>query len=97
MAQLRTFAVIATYVEHAIARRAPHRDAHLAYARALHEAGHMLLGGAWADPVDGALIIYRAESRAQVEVWLADDPYVRAGLWSTIVIREWTVVIGETG
>lgn len=95
MSQLRTFAVIASYVEDAVARRAPYREAHLAYARALHAAGHMLLGGAFADPVDGVLIVYRAASRAQVEAWLADDPYVLAGLWPTITIREWTVVVGE--
>jgi uncharacterized protein YciI len=93
--QLRTFAVIATYVEDAVARRAPYREAHLAYASALREAGHLVAGGAFADPVDGALLVYRAESREQVAAWLADDPYVRAGLWPTIAIREWTVVIGE--
>jgi uncharacterized protein YciI len=95
MSNLRTFAVLITYVPNAVERRAPYREAHLAYARALRDAGHMLLGGAFADPVDGALLVYRAESRAQVEAWLADDPYLRAGLWPAVTIREWTVVIGE--
>jgi uncharacterized protein YciI len=90
----RLFAVLATYVPDAVNRRAPHRDAHLAYARALVERGVLVMAGAFADPVDGALLIYRAGSRAEVEAYLADDPYVRAGLWPSITIREWTVVIG---
>lgn len=95
MSEQRTFAVIFKYVPDAITRRVPYREAHLAYVRGLHAAGHLLLGGAFADPVDGGLLVYRAESRAQVERWLADDPYVRAGLWPEITIREWTVVVGE--
>ena len=78
----------------AVNRRAPHRDAHLAYARSLVERGALYMAGAFADPVDGALLIYRAHSREEVEAYLADDPYVRAGLWPSITIREWTVVIG---
>jgi uncharacterized protein YciI len=95
MTNLRTFAVLITYVPNAVERRAPYREAHLAYVRALRGAGHLALGGAFADPVDGALLVYRAESRAQVEAWLADDPYMRAGLWPEVTVREWTVVIGD--
>ena len=61
---LRTFAVLITYVPNAVERRAPHREAHLAYVRALHEAGRLALGGAFADPVDGALLSI-APSRAR--------------------------------
>ena len=95
MSSLRTFAVLVTYVPNSVERRAPYREAHLAHARALRDAGHLALGGAFADPVDGALLVYRAESRAQVEAWVADDPYMRAGLWPEVTIREWTVVIGD--
>ena len=93
-AEPRLFAVLATYVQNAVNRRAPHREAHLAYARSLRERGVLLMGGAFADPVDAALLIYRATSREEVERYLADDPYVRAGLWPSISIREWTVEIG---
>jgi uncharacterized protein YciI len=90
----RTFAVLATYVTDAVNRRAPHRAAHLEYARALVDRGVLLMAGAFADPVDGALLIYRATSREEVERIVADDPYVKAGLWPSVTIREWTVVIG---
>ena len=84
---LRTFAVLVTYVPDAVERRAPYREAHLAYARALRDAGHMALGGAFADPVDGALLVYRAESRAQVEAWAERTDGTR--------ICEGTASIGE--
>lgn len=90
----RFFAVVATYVPDAVNRRAPHREAHLAYARSLLERGVLVMGGAFADPVDAALLICRAASREEVWGYLADDPYVRAGLWPSITVREWTVVIG---
>src|SRR5262245_52038198 len=93
-ADLRTFAVLATYVPDAVHRRVPYRDAHLSRARELQAAGHLIAAGAFADPVDGALLIFRARTREQVEAWVADDPYVKAGLWPTVTIREWTVVVG---
>ncbi len=91
---MKLFAVIAGYVPDAVNRRAPYREAHLAYARELQAAGHLVSAGAFAEPVDGALLIYRAGSRAEVEAWLAQDPYVKAGLWPTITIREWTPAVG---
>jgi uncharacterized protein len=94
MQPLRTFVVLATYVADAVNRRAPYREAHLARARQLHGAGHLVSAGAFADPVDGALLVFRARSKEEVEAWLADDPYVKAGLWPTLTIREWTVVVG---
>jgi uncharacterized protein len=91
---MRTFVVLASYVPDAVNRRAPYREAHLANARRLQEAGHLLAAGAFADPIDAALLVFRADSREQVEAWIAADPYVRAGLWPSITIREWTVVVG---
>jgi uncharacterized protein YciI len=92
---LKTFVVLGTYVPNAVERRAPYRDDHLSYARQLHAAGHLLYAGAFADPVDRVMLVYRASSRHQVEAWVAHDPYVRAGLWPSIEIREWSVVIGS--
>jgi uncharacterized protein YciI len=94
---MRTFAVLATYVPDAVQRRATYRDAHLAYARSLQAAGTLVAAGAFADPVDGALLVYRAESREAVERIVAEDPYAKAGLWPEVTIREWTVVVGGLG
>lgn len=92
--ELQLFAVVATYVPDAVTRRAPYRDAHLARARELHAQGHLLAAGALGEPIDGALLIFRARSADEVRAWLAEDPYVKAGLWPEITVRPWHVVIG---
>ncbi|MFN8091826.1 MAG: YciI-like protein [Vicinamibacteria bacterium] len=82
------------YVENAVERRAPFREAHLALAREALGRGELLMGGAFADPVDGALLLFRAESPAVVEAFVAKDPYVASGLVTRWRIRPWTVVVG---
>jgi uncharacterized protein YciI len=79
------------YVE----RRAPFRAEHLALARAAHARGELVLGGALADPVDGAVLLFRGDSPAAAEAFAAADPYVRAGLVTRWRVRPWTTVIGD--
>lgn len=76
-------------------RRAPHRSAHLAYARAAAERGELLLGGAFADPIDGSVLLFRAEARETPEAFAAADPYVREGVVQAWRVREWTTVVGD--
>lgn len=92
---MTTWAVYATYVPDAVNRRAPYREAHLARARALEAAGTLLWAGAMGDPVDSALLIFRCETIDEVRAILDEDPYVTAGLWPTITIKPWHVVIGS--
>lgn len=82
------------YVDGIVERRAPHREAHLAMARESHARGELLLGGALADPVDGAVLLFEADSPSVVEDFVSRDPYVQAGLVTRWRIRPWTVVIG---
>jgi uncharacterized protein YciI len=82
------------YVDDVVARRAPHREAHLTLAREALARGELLLGGALADPVDGAVLLFRADSPAVVEAFVAKDPYVANGLVTRWRIRPWTVVVG---
>ncbi len=42
-----------------VTRRAPFRPAHLAFARPFIERGELVLGGALAEPVDGAVLLFR--------------------------------------
>ena len=44
------------YVENAVLRRAPFREEHLRLAREAVARGELLLGGAFAEPVDGAAL-----------------------------------------
>jgi uncharacterized protein YciI len=88
------FQLFYDYVEDAVARRAPFREEHLQLARAAHARGELLLAGAFADPVDGAALVFRADSQKTVEDFVARDPYVRSGVVTSWRIRPWTVVIG---
>jgi uncharacterized protein YciI len=88
------FLLLYDYVENAVERRVPHRDAHLKLARDAHEKGLLLMGGAFADPVDGAALLFRADAREEVEAFVSRDPYVKNGVVTGFRIRPWTVVIG---
>ena len=83
--------VVEDYVE----RREPYRLEHLQLARASLARGELQLGGPLADPVDGAVLLFRADSLEVVERFVAADPYVRHGVVTAWRIRRWTTVIGE--
>jgi len=76
-------------------RRAEHRSTHLAYAWSAVERGELVLGGALADPVDGAVLLFRGEDKAVAEHFARSDPYVTNGLVARWHVREWTTVVGE--
>jgi uncharacterized protein len=91
MHYLLFYEVVADYVE----RRAPLRAAHLALARAAHARGELILGGALADPTDGAVLLFRADSPAAAEAFARADPYVREGLVTAWRVRAWATVVGD--
>lgn len=91
---MKTIAALITYPADVLERRGPVRPAHLAYLESLHRDGKLLMAGAWTDPVDGALFVYRGESIEQVRSWMADDPYQHAGLFDAVDLREWNIVVG---
>jgi uncharacterized protein len=78
------------YVPDMAARRAPHRDAHLALIRAYHADGRLAIAGALGDPVHGGLLAFRAV--ADAEAFAAEDPYVAAGLVTSRRVEPWVVV-----
>ena len=82
------------YVPDIVERRTPFREAHLALIREFHERGMLLLAGALAEPVDGAVFVFTTDDRSVVEDFLARDPYVREKLVPAWRIRLWNVVIG---
>ncbi len=89
------FLLFYTYVPDVLERRAEFRGAHLKHARASIARGELRLGGALADPVDGGVLFFSAPSKAVVEQFAKDDPYVTSGLVTKWVAREWTTVVGE--
>jgi len=76
-------------------RRAPFRANHLALAREAHARGELLLAGALADPLDRAVLVFRAPDKATVEAFARQDPYVVNGAIARWEVRPWTVVIGN--
>ncbi|MBN1446418.1 MAG: YciI family protein [Bacteroidetes bacterium] len=75
-------------------RRAAFRDDHLTYARAAYERGELLLAGAFADPPDMALLVFKDTDPAVIEEFARGDVYVRNGVVTSWEVRPWTVVIG---
>jgi len=77
-----------------LARRGEFRSAHLEKAWTAQADGHLVLAGALADPVDGAVLLFKAESRQVVEDFASTDPYVMNRLVTHWRVREWTTVAG---
>lgn len=90
MHYLLIYDVVPDYLE----RRAAYRDEHLALAWKAHDEGHLLLGGALAEPVDGAILLFQGESSAVAEAFAQADPYVRHGVVTRWRVRPWTTVVG---
>jgi hypothetical protein len=82
------------YVDDYMERRTPIRPEHFGLANEFRDRGELVIAGAFADPADGAALVFKADSRDTVEAFIARDPYVRDGLVSGWRIREWTVVLG---
>jgi uncharacterized protein YciI len=78
-----------------VARRTEFRSAHLAKAWGASERGELVLGGALANPVDGAVLLFKGDSPAMAENFAKSDPYVLNGLVTRWYVREWNTVAGE--
>lgn len=78
-----------------VQRRAQFREAHLELAWAAHDRGELVLGGALADPVDGAILLFRSDSPQTAERFAREDPYVKNGLVRSWRVRPWTTVVGS--
>lgn len=83
-----------TTVDNYIERRAPYRDEHLALAMEYKQKGALILAGALANPVDGAILVFKG-GKEIAEGFAQRDPYVQNGLITEWKVREWTVVIGN--
>ena len=87
------FAMIYDLVDDYMARRGAFREEHLKMAADAHARGELVLGGAFADPADKALMIFRVDDPKVAETFARNDPYVLNGLVKHWEVRPWTVVI----
>jgi uncharacterized protein YciI len=76
-------------------RRAPYRGEHLRLAWEAQERGELMLGGALADPPDGAVLLFQGEDGSAARAFAENDPYVKSGLVSHWSVRSWTTVVGD--
>jgi uncharacterized protein YciI len=91
MHYLLFYDVVPDYAE----RRGEFREEHLTLAWQAHARGELLLGGALAEPSDGALLLFRGDSPSVAERFAASDPYVKNGLVTRWRVRPWFTVVGE--
>jgi uncharacterized protein len=77
-------------------RRGEFRLAHLEHAWAAHARGELLLGGALAEPVDGAVLLFQCDTPDVVQRFAETDPYVTNELVTNFQVRPWTTVVGDT-
>lgn len=89
MHYLLLYEVVDQYIE----KRAPFREQHLALASDAVKQDELLLGGAFAEPADGAMLLFRTRDAA--EAFVSEDPYVHHGLVTKWTIRIWNTVAGS--
>lgn len=70
-----------------LSKAPPHIAAHSAQLARFRDRGILLMGGAYENPQDGALMIFT--SREAAEEFAAGDPYVRNGVVRNWQIRAW--------
>jgi uncharacterized protein YciI len=92
MHYLLMYEFVPNYVE----RRMPYRGEHLRLAWQAHDRGELLLGGALADPVDGAILLFQGSDGRHARAFAESDPYVKAGLVTRWSVRPWSTVVGES-
>lgn len=76
-------------------RRGEFREEHLTLAWESQARGELVLGGAFAEPADGAVLLFKCPSSEVAEQFAAADPYVKNGLVTSYRVRLWTTVVGR--
>ena len=75
-------------------KRAPHRAAHLALAKAAAVRGELLAAGALTDPVDSSVLLFQGEGPEAAIAFAQADPYVTEGVVRAWRVREWATAVG---
>ena len=90
------YAFICEDVPDSLPKRKVARPAHLARIEELQAAGRVIVGGPLpaidsVDPGDagfsGSLLVAEFDSMEEAEAWLQDDPYVKAGVFASAIVK----------
>ena len=96
------YAIIGTDRKDSLKARLEARPAHLARLHALRDAGWLRLAGPFPsidseDPgpagFSGSLIVAEFPSLAEAKAWAELDPYLAAGVYSTVDVRPFKLVL----
>ncbi len=88
------FILLYEVVDDFINRRAQFRPQHLKLVEDAHRRGELVMAGAFADPVDGAALVFRGNDPSLASRFAENDPYVTNGLVTNWRVRGWNVVVG---
>lgn len=92
---MKHFLLFYDYAANVLERRPQFRGAHLEHAWAAAQRGELVVAGALADPVDGAVLMFAGDGKQIAETFARADPYVVNGLVERWHVREWTTVVGD--
>jgi hypothetical protein len=93
---------MSTDVEDSLERRASARPEHLARVNTLVDEGRLLVAGPHpaVDALEpgeagftGSLIIAEFDSLDEARTWANDDPYVKAGVYSSVTVKPFKKVL----
>ena len=93
---------VVSYIDkpNSLALRMANRPAHLAYAHDENNPAKVKIGGPYLDDkgdMAGSLIILEAPDMATAKRFTENDPYVKAGLFSSIDVRAYRLTVGSVG
>ena len=92
---MKYYALFYDLADDYLKRRTEFREDHLKLAKEANKRGELIIAGAFSDPADKALLVFRVKDRSAIEEFVKNDPYFINGLIKKYEIREWTVVIGN--
>ena len=80
----------------ATARRTAVRPAHFAGIKPMVERGELRAAGAILDEAGemiGSVVLAEFPSRAELDAWLAREPYVSEGVWKQIEVKPFRLAV----
>lgn len=96
------YAIISQDVENSLDKRLSVRPAHVERLQQLKEQGRLIIAGPHPaidneDPgpagFTGSLIIAEFESLEAAQTWAHDDPYIKAGVYDTVIVKPFKKVL----